>query len=114
MPSKKSEKGDKDIGIGDVVKKLISIGVGAAFMTEDAVRNIVSELPIPKDIVNGLLQNAKSAKQDFLKIIGEELKGHFNKLDPKTMVKEVLENYDLDIEAKIKFKRKDSSEKMDS
>ena len=34
-------------------------------MTEDAVKNILGDLPLPKDIVSGLVQNAKGAKKEF-------------------------------------------------
>ena len=100
---------DKDNKIGDVIKKVVSIGVGAAFMTEDAVKNILNDLPLPKDIVNGLLQNAKSAKEEFATSIREELKIYLDKVDPKTLIDEVVENYDIEFNTKISFKKKANS-----
>lgn len=99
---------DKDNKIGDVIKKVVSIGVGAAFMTEDAVKNVLNDLPLPKDIVNGLLANAKNAKEDFATSIREELRTYLSKVDPKTLIDEVVENYDVEFTTKVSFKRKDS------
>ncbi len=96
----------KDSSLSDVIKKVVSIGVGAAFMTEESVKSILSDLPLPKDIINGLLTNAKGAKEDFVQGVREELRVHLSKVDPKKLVEEVLENYDLDIEAKVSFKKK--------
>lgn len=107
--TQKKGRGDKDSGIGDVIKKVVSIGVGAAFMTEDAVKSLLSDLPLPKDIVSGLVQNAKSAKEDFSKSIREELKGHLSKVDPKALVSEIIENYDVEVTAKFKFTKKKSA-----
>ena len=92
----------------DVIKKVISIGVGAAFMTEDTIKSVLNELPLPKDIVIGLVQNAKNAKEEFVQSVGEELREYLSKVDPRTLVSEVLDNYDVEVTAKFKFKKKDS------
>lgn len=107
--SKKSEP--KESGISDVIKKVVSVGIGAAFMTEDAVKNILQDLPLPKDIVTGLLSNAKSAKEDFRNSIMQEVKGQFSKIDPSKLIDETLENYDIEIHTTLKFKKKSDSKK---
>ncbi|MDH5580507.1 MAG: hypothetical protein OEY33_01245 [Bdellovibrionales bacterium] len=112
--SKENEKeSEKDGGLGEVIKRVVSIGVGAAFMTEDTVKNIISDLPLPKQIVTGLLQNAKNAKEEFLSNVRDELKSQFSKMDPAKLVSEVLENYDIEVNAKLNFKRKKDSETKD-
>jgi hypothetical protein len=102
---------DKDNKIGDIIKKVVSVGVGAAFMTEDAVKNILSDLPLPKDIVSGLLQNAKTAKEEFSNTIREELRTHLSKVDPKMMMEDLVENYDIELNTKVSFKKKDNTKK---
>jgi len=97
---------DKDKGLTDVIKKVVSIGVGAAFMTEDAVKKVLADLPLPKEIVTGLLKNAQSVKEDFVQSVRSELSDHLSKVDPKKLMEEVLENYDIDVQAKIKFTKK--------
>ncbi|MBI2520154.1 MAG: hypothetical protein HYV97_07045 [Bdellovibrio sp.] len=103
-----ADKKSSDTGIGDVIKKVVSIGVGAAFMTEDAVRNILSDLPLPKDILSGLVQNAKNAKEDFALSIREELSGHLAKLDHNKIIDEILRKYDFEVKATISFKKKET------
>ena len=58
---------EKEGKISDILKKAVSTGISAAFLTEDAVKNIIGDLPLPKDIINGLLQNAKESKTEFIK-----------------------------------------------
>ncbi|WP_127716025.1 hypothetical protein [Halobacteriovorax sp. HLS] len=101
-----NSKKEKELGIGDVIKKVVSIGVGAAFMTEDTVKNLLGDLPLPKDIVNGLVQNAKNAKEDFSNSVREEISQHLSKVDPKKVIEEVLEDYDIEVSAKFSFKKK--------
>ena len=101
----------KNEGISDIIKRVVSIGVGSAFMTEEAVRKVLDDLPLPKDIVTGLLANAKNAKGEFVQGIREEIRAYLSKVDPEVMMDRLVEKYDIEIEAKLKFKRKkDASE----
>ncbi|OUR97290.1 hypothetical protein A9Q84_13270 [Halobacteriovorax marinus] len=105
-----TSKKDKDSPLSEVIKKVVSIGVGAAFMTEDTVKNLLHDLPLPKDIVNGLINNAKSAKEDFSNSVREEIRQHLSKVDPKRLIEDVIEDYDIEVSAKISFKKKNKSE----
>ena len=103
-----SKKDEKESMISEVMKKVVSVGVGAAFMTEDAVKNILQDLPISKDILSGLVSNAKTAKEDFVLSIREEVKSYLEKVDPSQIVDAVIEKYDIEVTTKIKFKKKNS------
>jgi polyhydroxyalkanoate synthesis regulator phasin len=105
-----STKKDEKEGLGDVIKKVVSIGVGAAFMTEEAVRGIVKDLPLPKEIVTGLIENAKGARTEFTEGIQEEVRKHLSKVDPKQMVEAVLDGYDIEVNAKFSFKKKEDEQ----
>jgi hypothetical protein len=102
-----NKKKDKESGIADVIKKVVSIGVGAAFMTEDAVKNVLGDLPLPKDIVSGLVQNAKGAKKEFSDGVRKEFREYLTKLDVTKLMSNTLENYDFNIQATVKLKRKE-------
>lgn len=96
----------KDSSIGEIIKKVVSVGVGAAFMTEESVKKILEDLPLPKDIISGLVQNAKGAKEDFSKGIREEVKNYLTKIDPSKIATDLLDKYDVEVEAKFKFRKK--------
>lgn len=98
---------DKDKkNISDIFKKVINTGVSAAFMTEDTVKGIIQDLPLPKEMVNGLLQNAKNTKEEFVSSVKTELKSYLDRIDVSKEIDRVLENYDLEITANIKFNKK--------
>ena len=101
------KKEEKEGGLGDMIKKVVSVGIGAAFMTEDAVKNILADLPLPKDIISGLVQNAKGAKEDFSSGIRAEIRSYLSKMDVTKLVDDVLTRYDFEITAQIKLKKKD-------
>ena len=104
----------KSEGITDVIKKVVSIGVGAAFMTEDAVKTILSDLPLPKDIITGLIQNAKGAKKEFSEGIRSEVRDYLKKLDMTKVVQNTLENYDFDVKATVSLRKKDKAVEDDA
>lgn len=101
------EKDSKSNPIEGIIKKVVSVGVGAAFMTEESVKKVLEDLPLPKDVLNGLMQNAKSAKEDFSTGIREEVKNYLSKVDATKLAASVLEKFDLEIEAKVRFKKKE-------
>ena len=100
------QRNPKDSSLSDVIKKVVSVGVGAAFMTEESVKNLLHDLPLPKDIINGLYSNAKGAKEEFIESVRDELANHMERVDPKKLLEEVLDNYDVEVNAKFSFKKK--------
>lgn len=100
-----------DKGLGDLLRKVVSVGVGSAFMGEETVKNLLKDVPLPKDLLNGLLQNAKHAKTEFIQTVQEELKEQFTKIDPSKIAEEIAEKYDIEVKATFKFKKKDDSSK---
>jgi polyhydroxyalkanoate synthesis regulator phasin len=110
MSKSDNNKDDKrEAPWSEAIKKVVSIGVGAAFMTEEAVKTALNDLPLPKDVVTGLIQNAKSAKEDFTNSMRQELKNKLDKVDPQKIVEELVENYDVDVKATFSFRKKEES-----
>ena len=97
---------NKDNVLSDALKKILSVGMGAAFMTEDALKNTLGDLSVSKEMLSGILQNAKSVKEDVLTFLRDEIHTRLEKVDPKQMLRETLDNYDIEIRAKVKFTKK--------
>ncbi len=108
-----SEKKEK---LSEVLNKVISVGVGAAFMTEESVKSILGDLPLPKDIVNGLLKNANNAKAEFIEGVQNEVKQRLSKVDPYKLLEELIANHDIEVNAKIKLtpKKKNKNSKKNN
>jgi hypothetical protein len=98
---------DKDKkNLTDIFKKVVNTGISAAFMTEDAVKGLIQDLPLPKEMISGLLQNAKNTRDEFIGSVKNELKSYLDKIDVSKEIDRVLENYDIEIKANLKFNRK--------
>ena len=72
---------EKDGKLGDLIKKVLTTGVTAAFMTEEGVRAVLKDLPLPKDMVGSLVENAKHTKSEFVASVKNELKSYLDKID---------------------------------
>lgn len=108
-----TDKNEKE-SLADILKKVVNTGVSAAFMTEDAIKNMVGDLPLPKELVQGLISNAKNTRDDFIMSVKTELKERLERIDVSKEIDRILENYDVEVNAKIKFtpkKKKNSSPK---
>lgn len=110
------ENKDKDGKLGDLIKKVVTTGVSAAFMTEESVRAILKDVPLPKDIVGGLLDNAKNTKTEFVQSVKNELKSYLDKIDLTREIDKIVEKYDFEVKATIslKKKKKGSGERSDA
>jgi hypothetical protein len=101
---------DKDKkNITDLFKKVVNTGISAAFMTEDTVKNLIQDLPLPKEMAQGLLANAKQTKEEFVGSVKNELKTYLDKIDISKEIDRVLEKYDVEVTARVKFNRKEES-----
>lgn len=100
---------DKDGKIEGLLKKVLTTGVTAAFMTEESVRALLKDVPLPKDIVGGLLENARNTKTEFVAGVKNELKTYLDKIDLGKEVDKIVEKYDFQINATISLKKKKKS-----
>lgn len=101
------EDKDKDGKLGDLFKKVLTTGVTAAFMTEEGVRALLKDVPLPKDIVGSLVDNAKSTKTEFVASVKNELKTYLDKIDLGKEIDKIVEKYDFEVKATISLKKKE-------
>ena len=92
---------------GELVKKLLTVGVGAIFLTEESLRGLVSDIKIPKELLGGILDSANKTKNDFLqKLSGEILDRLKDKVDPKALIEEILARHEIDLHITMNFRPK--------
>lgn len=92
--------------LGDALKKVVFAGIGAAFMTEEHIRNYVSDLKLPKEVINLLLQNAQKSKQEIVNRISAEAIGIMNRIDFVKEASRFAEEHKFKVTAEIEVMRK--------
>jgi hypothetical protein len=88
------------------LKKVLTTGVTAAFMTEEAARAVLKDLPLPKEMVGGLIENARTTKTEFVAGVKSELKSYLDKIDISREIDKIAEKYDFEVKATISLKKK--------
>ena len=103
----------KNRGISDAIKKVISVGVGAAFMTEESIRSYLSEVKLPKDVLNIILQGAGKGKEELLNRVGNEVVKIIQKIDFVKEASRFVEEHKFKVSAEVEVIRKDKSTKSE-
>jgi hypothetical protein len=91
----------------DLVKKVLTVGVGAIFLTEESVRALVSEFKLPKELLSGVLKSANETKREFLTNLSQDIMSRLtDKIDPTALFKEFLTENELEFHVRLSIKPK--------
>lgn len=104
---KESTSGDLKGLLGDTVKKVFTAGVSAAFMTEESLRAYVSELKLPKEALNMLIQGAHKSKDEITHRVTKEILGIIQKIDFVKEASKFAETHKFKITAEIDIVKKE-------
>ena len=98
----KPEKGEqRDPKVTEVLKKILTTGIGAAFMTEEHIRGYVTDLKLPKDVVQFLLQGATKSKEELMNKVGNEVIKIVQKIDIVKEASRFVEEHKFRVTAEI-------------
>lgn len=100
---------ESKLKLSDALKKVFSVGVGAAFMTEESVRSYLSDLKIPKELLGLVIQGAQKSKDEITNRVSKEMIGMLSKIDFVKEASKFAETHTFKIE--INVERKNSSQK---
>jgi hypothetical protein len=89
--------------IPDIVRKTIYTGLGAVFTTQEQIREMAGDLPVPKDVVNYLLNSAQNTKDEFFKIVARETREFLERVNLQQEMAKLLTQLSLEVKTEIRF-----------
>jgi hypothetical protein len=89
--------------IPDIVKRTFYAGLGAVFTTEEGIRKIASDLKLPKDVANYLIQQAAASKDELFRVVGKELRGFLESVNVSGELQKLLTSLSFEIKTEIRF-----------
>jgi hypothetical protein len=98
--------------VSDTIKKILTTGLSAAFMTEESIRSFVSELKLPKETLHLLLQGATKSKEDLMNRVGNEIVKVISKIDFVKEASRFVEEHKFKISAEVEVLKKDASKEI--
>lgn len=105
---------EEKLSLPDLVRKLITAGVGAAFMTEEGIRSYLGQIKLPKDVLNLILQSANKSKEDLLERTANEISRILKKIDFVEEASKFVENHRFKIQAEIEVVKKNNGSSSES
>jgi hypothetical protein len=96
-------KGRLDSLIPEIVRRTFYAGLGAVFTTEEGIRKIASDLKLPKDVANYLIQQAAASKDELFRVVGKELRGFLESVNISGELQKLLTSLSFEIKTEIRF-----------
>ena len=93
---------------GDALKKIMTAGMSAAFMTEEHIRNYLSDTKLPKDILQMILSQAAKSKEDLMNRLTKEMSQVLGRVDFAKEIAHFAESHRFKITAEIDVIKKTS------
>jgi hypothetical protein len=90
--------------IADGVKKALLAGVGALFLTEEGARRLARDWKLPKDVAAFLGQQAQSAKEEIVRLFGDEVRRFLESESVRRDFWKALSDNAIEIRAEIRFR----------
>ena len=88
----------------DLVRKALTLGVGAVFLTEESLRGLVSEFKLPKELITGILESANRSKSEFLQKLSQDFVERVkDKMDPQALIEELLSKNEVEVTARFRL-----------
>jgi len=93
------------------MKKALTVGVGALFLTEEGLRSLVGEVKLPKELIGGILENANKTKTEFLQNLSRDVREKvIEKIDPLALAQEFLARNEVEFTVRVNVKPKKKPE----
>jgi len=87
----------------NLTKKILTLGLGAYFLTEDTVRRYVKDAKIPRDIARSITQNATKGKDELYGYVARELSSFLRQMDLQQELDRFVRSHKVRVSAEIEF-----------
>ena len=96
--------------IPDLFKRALMTGIGTVFMTEEGIKNALSDLKMPKEAYGYVVSQADRTKRELIATIARELRGFLDNLELDELMRRSLEDTTFEINTTITIRRADDGE----
>jgi hypothetical protein len=89
--------------IGDLARRALTTGIGAVFLSEESLRHQLSEMKLPKEAMNYVVQQADKTKREIVATIARETREFLSKLEMDKILARALLGTTVEIQTRIKI-----------
>jgi hypothetical protein len=89
--------------VPELVKKAVAAGMGAVFTTEESIRRITKEMPMPKEVAGYLVNTASSTKDELFRVVAREIREFLSSVNLSEEIAKMLTTLSFEIKTEIRF-----------
>lgn len=90
--------------VPDIVRRAVLTGVGALFMTEEGLRNLVGEMKLPKDALAFLLAQADKTRTEVARVVTQEVRRFLESDRLRKEIWKLVDGVTLEVNATVQLK----------
>ena len=87
----------------DSIRKALTSGISALFMTEEGIRGMLSEMRLPKDAMSYLVQQTVRTRRELFRVVSQELRGFLKNADLTRELRKALVGMKMQVRAEVRF-----------
>src|SRR5207253_3877675 len=88
--------------IGDLARRALTTGIGAVFMSEEALRGQLGEMKLPKEAMHAVAAQADKTKREIVAAIARETREFLSKLEVDKVLARALVGTTVEIQTRIR------------
>src|SRR4051812_44473222 len=89
--------------IGDLARRALTTGIGAVFMSEEALRGQLSDMKLPKEAMHAVAAQADKTKREIVAAIARETREFLSKLEVDKVLARALVGATIEVQTKIRI-----------
>jgi hypothetical protein len=102
-PDETTNNRKEDWAFSDLIRRAVVAGAGALFMTEEGIRSFLSDLKLPKEAVQFVVNQVAKTKEDLFNVLSRELREFLESTNLADEVQRVLASTSLEISTTVRF-----------
>jgi hypothetical protein len=100
-------RGFSSKSIGDLARRALMSGIGAVFMSEETLRQQLSEMKLGKDAVGYVMGQADKTKREIIDVVARETRAFLSRLEVEKMVGRMLMGTTIEVQTRIRILPRD-------
>ena len=89
------------------LRKILTTGVGAALMTEEGLRSVLSDIKLTRQARDYISRQASKGKEELAKVLASELKGFLDRVNIHDEIQKALAGMKLEVQATVTLSPRD-------
>ena len=86
------------------------LGVSGEFFSEETIRKMLSDIQMPSDLVQYVIQQTSKSKNELIRIIAEEIRNFIDQAQINEQIKKFIKGFKINIKLELSFDPRDDEQ----